>query len=229
MAYPGAISSFTNPNGTSLLTSPDHAALHTSINNDVTAIENVLGTNSGTSVLKNFISGNFPARINSSNVPQQLLSNGTFNNSVVGTPNITGGTITNGNFNNGTIGTPSIQQGTLLEPFIDTHSLGSAAWLGTVSGTTTLDLGTAQRLLFKFPNSAGSITLAVTNVVVNRPFMVEVLQGTAGLGTIGWMAGVNWMGPVGTVGTAANNRDLYGFMPIGTATFIGLTMGTGGL
>lgn len=62
--YPPQIDAFTNPSGTNTLDSPDHALQHTNINGAVIAIENVLGTNSGTSVLKNFVTGNMAARTN---------------------------------------------------------------------------------------------------------------------------------------------------------------------
>ena len=82
MAYPSTIDAPTNPSGTSLLTSPDHAGLHTTINTAVVAIENVLGTTLGTSVLKNFTAGQFPARVNSGGTIVQTLTGGTINTTI---------------------------------------------------------------------------------------------------------------------------------------------------
>ncbi len=60
--YPTSIDNFTNPAGTNTLDSPDHALQHTNVNGAAIAIQNVLGTTAGTSVLKNFASGDFAAR-----------------------------------------------------------------------------------------------------------------------------------------------------------------------
>jgi hypothetical protein len=67
MAYPSTTDSLTNPAGTSTLASPDHAGLHTSVNGAIIAIETVLGTTAGTAVLKDFATGNFATRQDSSN------------------------------------------------------------------------------------------------------------------------------------------------------------------
>lgn len=105
MAYPSSIDSFTSPSGTSLVTSPDHAGLHTSVNTAITAIETVVGTTAGTAVLRSFTAGQFPPRMNGSNVLQHSLT-GTINSSVLGTPAITGGTI-----NSAVLGTPTVTLG----------------------------------------------------------------------------------------------------------------------
>jgi len=60
MAYPATKVTFTDPAGTTLV-STGHAALHTSINDTVESIEDTLGTTGGTSVLKNFTAGLFVA------------------------------------------------------------------------------------------------------------------------------------------------------------------------
>lgn len=120
MSYPNTIDSFVNPVGTNTLNSPDHAGAHTSLNTQLIAVENVVGTTLGTNVLKAFAAGDIPARINTSNVLQQPLT-GTFtaNNSTLGTPAVTGGTINNaiigtpavtgGTYDNGVFGTPTLQ------------------------------------------------------------------------------------------------------------------------
>lgn len=91
-SYPSGLDTLTNPAGTSLLTSPDHAGQHSNANDAIEAIESTLGTTAGTAVLRNFTSGNFAARVNSSNVFQHTLQ-GTLNNSIIGTPSLTGGTL----------------------------------------------------------------------------------------------------------------------------------------
>lgn len=86
--YPGTVKTFTDPAGTSLLTSPDHAGLHTDMNDTVEAIQNTIGTTAGTNVLKNFAAGEFPARVNSGGTIVQTLTGGTINNSTFGTPTV---------------------------------------------------------------------------------------------------------------------------------------------
>lgn len=88
ITWPVSTDSFTNPAGTQTLASPDHAGQHSDINDLGEAVESVLGTTAGTSVLKNFAAGDFSVRINSSNVLQQALQ-GTINSSTLGTPTIT--------------------------------------------------------------------------------------------------------------------------------------------
>jgi hypothetical protein len=106
----GTIDSFTNPAGTSLLSSPDHALQHTNVNTAVNSIETVVGTTLGTNVLKAFATGDIPARITTANVLKQsitgtvglsagsitvqLVNTGTVANGVYGTAQHTGGTAT---------------------------------------------------------------------------------------------------------------------------------------
>uniref|UniRef100_A0A6M3K7V1 Tail protein n=1 Tax=viral metagenome TaxID=1070528 RepID=A0A6M3K7V1_9ZZZZ len=110
---------------------------------------------------------------------------------------------------------------------IPTLALGSAVYSGTVSGTFTLDLAAARRHRVNMPDSAGSVTLAVSNGAANVPFIVEVLQGTAGLGTIGWFTGITWANAaIGTLTTTASKMDTYGFLSNSGTTFYGFTIGT---
>lgn len=184
--YPGTINTFTNPSGTSpLATGPDHASLHTDVNDTLEAVQNTLGTTAGTSVLKDFAAGQFAARINASNILQHQIS--------------------------GTI---------------KTSNMGSAVYSGTAAGTTNLDLSAAKRHLINMPNSAGSLTIGVTNVTENMPFVVEILQGTAGLGTVGWFSTIKWVGGAApTLTTTASKKDTFGFITTGTATFDGYVVG----
>ncbi len=132
MAYPSAIYSGTSVAGTTLVSSADHASMHNNVQSEVTGIETVLGTTAGTSVLKSMQAGDFPARINTSNVLQQALQ-GTLNSGVFGTPAITGGTSTGAVTTGGTvnaqagtlnaivIGTPQITGGTLNSNTINSN------------------------------------------------------------------------------------------------------------
>ncbi|KKM24470.1 hypothetical protein LCGC14_1604740, partial [marine sediment metagenome] len=83
-SYPGALDSLTNPAGTQTLDSPDHASQHTNANDAIEAIQVVVGTTAGTNVLKAFSAGDIPARLNTSNVLQQVIQ-GTLASGLVGT------------------------------------------------------------------------------------------------------------------------------------------------
>ncbi len=120
--YPSIKQTFTNPSSSSILNNPSHSSQHITENDTIVAIEDTLGTTAGTSVLKDFIAGNFAVRINSSNVLQQALS-GTINNSVFGTPSISGGTA-----NNILLGTPQITGGTITTPLINSPKIGTAIY-----------------------------------------------------------------------------------------------------
>lgn len=223
MAFPSTILGNTNPAGTSLLTSPDHAAQHSTVNSDLTAVEQKLGLGAGTPTTTNKL---LVATGNGTAVWGGTVNALTLGTPVIGTPAITGGTSTNTVINSGTLGTPSVTGGTLTAPLIVTRTIGSAAYSGTVSGTTTLNLANATRHLVNMPNSAGAVTLALSNVSANQPFIVEILQGTAGLGTITWFSTIRWAGSAAPSQTlTASRKDTFGFMPTGTATFDGYIVG----
>jgi hypothetical protein len=251
MAYPSDLPTDTASAGTSTLSSPDHSNRHNVIGSAVVGITTTLGTTSGTGVLKNFAAGDFPVRINSSNVLQQAIQ-GTINNAIVGTPRITGGTassfivgtstvqggtvanalvgtstIQGGTANNQVIGSPALTGGTLTAYKSTMHTIGSAVITGTAGSTHNLDLSTASRFLVNFPNSAGSIGLTVSNVTANQPFIVELLQGTAGNGTVGsWFSTIRWAGSTSpTLTSDASRKDTFGFIATSTNTFDGYIVG----
>jgi hypothetical protein len=155
MAYPSSIDSFITPAGTNTLSSPDHASAHIAITTAISALETVLGTNQGTSVLKDFSAGQYPLRINSGGSVVQAIGGGTFNNPAIGTPSITGGTmnagifgtptITGGAMNSGTFGTPQINVGSDAVGDIYYRSSGSALTrvaIGTPGQTLQVSAGT---------------------------------------------------------------------------------------
>lgn len=108
ITYPGTLDSFTNPSGSNTQDSPDHALQHSNANDAIEAIESTLGTTAGTSVLKDFSAGHFPARVNSGGTIVQTLTGGTINNTVMGTSAITGGTLSGAVITGGTISGASI-------------------------------------------------------------------------------------------------------------------------
>lgn len=104
--YPTTKQTFINPSGSDTLTYPDHAGQHADVNDTLEAIQDVIGTTAGTSVLKDFTAGQFPVRVNIGGTIVQALTGGTVNNTVIGTSQITGGTV-----NNAVLGTPTITLG----------------------------------------------------------------------------------------------------------------------
>jgi len=138
MPYPTTITTDTASAGTSTLSSPDHSSRHNTIGSAVIAMETVVGTTLGTSIAKNFASGDFAARINASNVPQQALNAGTFGTAILGTPAITGGTVGTARVIGGTVsgvivGTSTMQGGTANGVVMGTPTIGTIAVPGTVA------------------------------------------------------------------------------------------------
>jgi hypothetical protein len=187
MAYPSTKTTFQDPSGTApLATGPDHAALHTSVNDTIEALEDTLGTTAGTSVLKNFAVGDFSARINTSNVLQQTLQ-GTINTSVFGTPAITGGTITGaflgtnqltgGTVNLVTMGTPAITGGTATNINLATGTITGGISLqnnGSITQTGTGDHITLTPGTGKLVRTAILRQDGTTNTYVNT---ISILGG----------------------------------------------------
>lgn len=143
MAYPATLDTYTPVQGTSLVTAADHANMHNVAGSAVVNLETTLGTTGGTSVLKDFAAGNFPVRVNSSNVLQQV---------VIGTVNLSGGTITGQIVNSGTIGGGVI--GTTL------HQGGTVA--NALIGTSTIQGGTVANAAIGTPTLIGNGTIVVS-------------------------------------------------------------------
>lgn len=162
--YPTSIDNFTDPSGTSLITSPDHAGLHTDVNDAINSIETTLGTTSGTSVLKNISVGKF-ALAGSADTFQK-------------------GTITTSTFNNGTIGTPSLTGGTAVQMTLGGTTkvgLGSDAtgdiYYGNGGTLTRLAVGTANQYL----STNGTIPTWTTSAVT----FTEAIGDASSVGTAG--------------------------------------------
>lgn len=203
--YPGTIDLFDAPAGTSLLTSPDHALQHVNVNGAVTAIETVLGTTSGTSVLQSFSAGQFPARINGSNVLQQRVS-GTVDNAILGTPSITGGT-----HNNGTFGTPSITGGTATNTVLPGQTI-STMRTTDFSSTATVAAELLAGTIVLGANTSGNVSIwAIAGAEAASGFGALLTRGTTTL-----------VGIAGTSGVVAGGKNTAPLMWRDT----GLTAGT---
>lgn len=134
----------------------DHALVTTNINTAAIALENVLGTTAGTSVISSFLAGQTALPIQSGTLGT-TIAKGTINASVFGTPAITGGT-----YNNGVFGTPSLIGGTHNNVVMGTPQING----GTVGSTTVLN--TLQSAFFYY----GSSTLSGATI----PFANQVLD-----------------------------------------------------
>ena len=205
MAFPTSIDSFANPSGTQTLDSPDHAVDHGSLGTSIVNIQNVLGTNSGTSVLKNFTAGKFAV----------FTTGGTLNAGVLGTPQVTGGTLASA-----LVGTSQITGGTATGVLISAGTV-SGAIIGTcqvTGGTVTSLIGTSQITGGTLANaSIGTPTILGGTIVINGT-SVPLSFGAAIVPTVGTIADA----PAGTItanaqayqivavtlGTTAGNRTL---------------------
>lgn len=193
MSYPSTFDTFvgTVAQGNTQLATNDHALDHRQLGSAAASMQTAMGTTGGTNIHKDFVGGNFPARINASNVLQQPLS-GTINNSLFGTVNIVGGTIvstllgtnqiTGGTVTAALLGTNQIQGGTVANAAIGTPTLlgGTIAVSGTVVPVTP---GAALAPTVGTLSDAPSGTIAI-NAQAAQIF--EISMGTtAGNRTLG--------------------------------------------
>lgn len=207
--YPGAVQTFTDPSGTSLLaTGPDHASLHTNINDTVEALQNTIGTTGGTNVLKNFSSGQFPVRTNSGGTLVQTITGGTINSSAMGTPSITGGTI-----NSSTLGTPAITGGTAASITLTLPSVTN----GAISFNSQRGLLINGKIVPSV--SSDNLTVAIKGLDGNDPSASNPVYCRIGdtVRTISTAlsvtknAGTNWMN-LGATEHATLERDLFVYL-----------------
>src|SRR3990167_8642718 len=98
-SYPGGTDALTNPASGDHLNSPSHSAQHLNSNDAIEAIESATGTHSGTNILMNFVSGQFPVRNTGGGAIGTLVQT------------LVGGTLSSNSINNGTLGTPTINIG----------------------------------------------------------------------------------------------------------------------
>lgn len=169
--FPGARQAFTNAIGTEKLSSPDHGLYHGTLQDTVVAIEDVLGTTAGTSVLKNFNAGDIPLRLNAG-VVKSTVAGGTMSTMVFPSPTITGGTI-----NNPTIGTPAITGGTLTNStilnYIKGDTSGKIIQIGTTGTTASIGTGAGDAISGTFATAFSA-----------APIVVGLVNGVTGHGNI---------------------------------------------
>ncbi len=241
MAYPAAIHSYTAVDGTTLVATADHSAMHNMVGSAVVQLETTCGTTSGTAILKDATAGKFAV----------MNSGGTLNAGVLGTPRITGGTasafivgtstVQGGTVANALIGTSTITGGTVGTALIGTstiqggtanaldmrgyYSTPQSTTLAGTGGTSTLDLSLTNEWRVTF--GTGNGTLAVSNAVNGQKFLVSLTQDAVGTRTIVWFSTVKWTDGNGTptLTAGANKRDCFGFIATSGTTFDGFTVG----
>ena len=145
MSYPSSIDTF-NIIDTSRYEDEAGYVLHQHLNSHgsaANAIETTLGTNSGTSVLKDFTAGEFAVARNSAGALQDTLTAGTLNNTILGTPTVTGGTFTSSVL----AGTPVLDVNSAIPFYGDNMSRQAIingnfdVWQRGVTGATLVDAG----------------------------------------------------------------------------------------
>lgn len=226
--YPGTIQTFTNPAGTTLVTDVDHAGLHSNVNDTIAAIENVLGTTAGTSVLKDFSAGQFPIRVNSGGTLMQTVTGGTINNTTIGTPSITGGTLNNVSVSNGTADATGDlyyrgTSGTLTRLAIGTNGQylttnGTTPSWGSVTqgagGLGTLGWGTTSDT-WSYVSGTQIRAAGTHNTYLDVGYKIKIIQG----GTIEYYyiigtaiaSGSTTLTVLGDVGTPVVNTTISSF------------------
>ena len=179
--YPASRQTIPTYAGTALQGDIDHADWHDLTNKTVIAIEDVLGTTSGTSVLKNLTAGQFA--ISSSDITgmvtttgTQTLTNKTINNAIIGTAAITGGTA-----NNIVIGTSTSIGGTINSATIGTPTVTGGAVNNSTIGTPAITGGTATSLSIVSP-TLGTVTIngALINLTDDTDNSGKIFVGTFG-------------------------------------------------
>jgi len=231
-AYPAAIDSYTPVAGTTLEATADHANMHNIVGSAAVGIETNLGTNSGTSVLKNFVAGDMAARVNNETFGTPKILGGTVGTALVGTSLIQGGTVANalvgtsriwgGTVGTAIIGTSTIQGGTINNAVLR-PSYYDGTFAGT-GGTLTIDLSTANEFRLTFGTNNG--TLAVSNETNGQKVVISLTQDAVGTRTIAWFSTIKWPASgAPALTTTAAKRDTFGFIVTGADTYDGFIIG----
>jgi hypothetical protein len=112
---------------------------------------------------------------------------------------------------------------TLTKPVINGTD-PTAATYTPASGSQTVALDcSANNVHLVTGNANGTnITFTITGVTNNQPFLVIIKQGTTPSTIASWFATVYWSGGVAPTLTAvANKYDVFGFIRVGTDTYLG--------
>ncbi len=242
----GYLNSYTAVEGTTLVSSADHAGMHNAVGSAVLSMQTQTGTVGGTNILKNISTGKFAVSdnggtFNNGVIGTMMVRGGTVGTATIGTCNIVGGTFTGGTITANTIGSATIIGGTIGTALIGTSTItgGTANKINMVGyispsqsttmagtgGTTTLDLSLTNEWRVTF--GTGNGTLAVSNPVNGQKFLVSLTQDAVGTRTIVWFNTIRWTDGNGTptLTTTAAKRDTFGFVATSGTSFDGYTVG----
>jgi hypothetical protein len=177
--YPGTLDTFNNPVVNVTLENEagySHAALHSQVHDAIEAIESTLGTTGGTSTLKNFVAGDFAARVNGETLGTPVIDKWTSSGTTLPSQALRG-----------------------LAPTVGT--LADAP-----SGTITPNAPSAQVFEITLGTTAGNRTIAVpTNPTDGQPISYRIKQNTNNTGTAVFEAGYKMnSGGTPTLGTTSS-------------------------
>lgn len=246
MSYPTTLDTYTAVDGTTLVATADHAAMHNTVGSAVVKIETTLGTNSGTAVLKDATAGKFAVMnsggtLNAGVLGTPMVRGGTVGTAVIGTSSVIGGTVGTALFAGGTVGTALIGTSTIIGGTIGTALVGTSNITGGTStatkfighygaiatatdgGTVTFDLtaGNIQQVTL-----GGNRVLALSGEQVGQPFAIRLVQDGTGTRTVTWFSTIKWPGGnAPTLTTTAAKTDVLGFIVTTSGNYDGYIIG----
>jgi hypothetical protein len=235
--YPGGTDSF-NRIGTGNYEDETGYEHDLGFNEHSDALEKVqvtLGTTAGTSVLKDFSAGHFPARVNSGGTIAQTLMGGTINSVTLGTPTVTGGTV-----NNVTLGTPTINTPTIRawDGWIDANETWTYASASTftvpgdvtvkyLKGTklkwtqTTVKYGVVVANSYSAPNTTVTIAVNTDYTIANAVISANFYSyETCPQGYSGWFTWTPVYSASGLMTFTSVTTDVAKFQVIGSTCFV---------
>lgn len=93
------------------------------------------------------------------------------------------------------------------------------------SATITFDL--SERKIWTV-ELGGNRTLALSNVTLNVPFVIRLVQGGAGSRTVTWWSGIKWPSNTApTLSTASGSIDVFQFIPTAENVYDGMFVAFG--
>lgn len=95
-----------------------------------------------------------------------------------------------------------------------------ASYSPSASATATLDCSAAAIHSIQMP--AGNITIALSNITVNQPIVIRIIQDGVGGRTVSWFSGIKWPGATAPIlSTGASKVDVFGILCTAAGTYDG--------
>lgn len=233
--YPGTLDAFDNP-GTATYEDDagySHFGLHSQVHDAIEAIQSVLGTNGGTSVLKNFTAGQFPIRVNSGGTMVQTVIGGTWSRPVIGTeanplPTVAGelafsttsgalhlgnGVTTNVILDNTTsqaVSNKAFDGGTFASVIKFTPTVTTLT--DAAGGTLAINAAVTPVAQLTIGTTAGNRTFgAPTNPTDGQSLVIRVKQNAANTGTLVWDSSYRFSDAGTPAAGTASTWNYYGW------------------